>query len=533
MADDTEARRIIERWDEMDARRGTWRSHWQDVTDHVMPRKADIETRRSPGEKRTEKQFDGTAADALDELAAMLFSNMTPPNAKWLSMRAVGLDDEQTTIWLDESIERYLARLRQSNFYQQIHEAYIDIGAIGTAGVFTEEQPITRPGFNGFAFRTLPIAEYVIDEDNQGIVDTVIRRFELTARQAVQRWGDEAGRQVVEAAGIDKRKDEKFEFLHMLAPFDDRDWRQQRTALNPWQSVYVSVRDSAVIQEGGFQEMPVHVGRWSLASGEIYGRSPAMKGLPFVRVLNLIVRWGLEALPYALKPPLLVKEGTVQKGVNQVPGGITEYDGNPQEAPRELTTQARFDVAVDREEGYRQRIERSFAVDELRLKDSPQMTAEEVIERRARMQRAIGPMVGRMERELLRPLVDRTWMMMFRAGEFGPPPPQLRQADEIEVVFEGPLARAQRLDVVESGLNTLRALGNVGQVYPEIRDHFDADEWARDAATALGSGKYLRDPEDIEQQRQQRAQQQQAAAQLQGGLQVAETAAKVAGAAPE
>ena len=157
--------------------------------------------------------------------------------------------------------------------------------------------------------------------------------------------------------------------------------------------------------------------------------------------------------------------------------------------------------------------------------------SEEVIERRARMQRAIGPMVGRMERELLRPLVDRTWMMMFRAGEFGPPPPQLRQADEIEVVFEGPLARAQRLDVVESGLNTLRALGNVGQVYPEIRDHFDADEWARDAATALGSGKYLRDPEAIETTRQQRAQQQQAAAQLQGGLQVAETAVKVAGAA--
>ena len=183
MPEDTDAKRIMERWDEMDARRGTWRSHWQDVTDHVMPRKADIETKRSPGEKRTEKQFDGTAADALDELAAMLFSNMTPPSAKWLSMKPVGLeDDEETTVWLDDSVERYLARLRQSNFYQQVHESYIDIASIGTAAMFTDEQPITRPGFNGFAFRTLPIAEYVIDEDNQGIVDTAFPKAIALAR---------------------------------------------------------------------------------------------------------------------------------------------------------------------------------------------------------------------------------------------------------------------------------------------------------------------------------------------------------------
>ena len=256
-----------------------------------------------------------------------------------------------------------------------------------------------------------------------------------------------------------------------------------------------------------------------------------MKALPFVKVLNLIVRYGLEALPRALYPPMLVKEGTIVGGTLRLtPGAQNQFDGRAEDVPTELVTQARFDVEHAKEESYRQRIEMAFGVDQMRLKDSPQMTAEEVIERRARRFQAMAPATGRVERELLKPLVERTWLMMFRAGAFGEPPPQLLEIDDLEVVFEGPMARAQRSQSLEAGLSLLRTLSPIGQVYPGVRDHFDAEAFARDSAIALGAGKYLRAQDDIQQERQAAAEQQTQAQQLSGGLQVAETLANLQGA---
>lgn len=531
MNDDDLAIEVVRRWEELDGERGTWRAHWQELLDHVMPRKADITSMRAAGEKRTEKQFDGTACDAVDEMVSLLFNNMTSPSQRWFSMDPVGAQgDRDVHAWLDRSVDLLLSEYRRSNLYQQLLEAYVDLVTIGTAAVFSEEQPIERAGFNGFSFRTLPIAEFVIDTDHQGTVDTVYRRFEMTARQAMQKWGDKAGPAVREAFADPRRRDSMLSFIHGLMPRDDRRWHDRRSVAMPVRSVYVAERDKCVIGEAGFHEMPIHVARWSTAAGERYGRSPAMKALPFVKVLNLIVRYGLEALPRALYPPMLVKEGTIVGGTLRLtPGAQNQFDGRAEDMPTELVTQARFDIEHAKEESYRQRIEMAFGVDQMRLKDSPQMTAEEVIERRSRRFQALSPATGRVERELLKPLVERTWLMMFRAGAFGDPPPRLLEARDVEVVFEGPMARAQRGQSLETGMNLLQTLSPIGQIYPGVRDHFDAEAFARDAAVALGAGKYLRDSREIAAERQAGAEQQAEAQQLDQGLAVADTLARMQG----
>ena len=70
MSEDDLAVAVVRRWEELDGARGTWRAHWQDLLDHIVPRKADVVGARAQGEKRTDKQFDGTAGDAVDELVA-------------------------------------------------------------------------------------------------------------------------------------------------------------------------------------------------------------------------------------------------------------------------------------------------------------------------------------------------------------------------------------------------------------------------------------------------------------------------------
>ncbi|MDA1100812.1 MAG: portal protein [Proteobacteria bacterium] len=521
---------IIRRHDALDGARGAWKAHWQEIADYIIPRKATVNRTPSPGGKRTERQFDGTAADAVDELVATLFNNMTNPAQQWFGLRPIGGPgglDEQVPVrrWLDQSVETMTATLGQSNFYQQILEALVDLATMGTAGIFSEEQPwrlTAGPGgapagsFRGFNFRTLPIAEYVIDVDNQGLVDSVYRKFELTARQAVQRWGDDAGKSVNEAFADETKRHQPFQFIHGLAPRDDRAWPQsptdKRATAMPVASTYVAVRDRHIIGESGYRELPVHVARWSLSSGEIYGRSPAMKALPFVKVLNTMVRYGLEALPRALYPPMLVKEGTVIGGTLRLSAGaVNHFDGSVDERPGELVTQARFDVEHAKEDIYRQRIEQAFGVDQMRLRDDRQMTAEEVIERRHRRFQALAPMTGRIERELLKPLVERCWMMLLGGGAFGDPPRELGAADSLLVTFEGPLARAQQRHGIDAGMDTFRTLAPLAQIYPGLADHFDADGYARDVAKALGSARYLLSAEDVKQTRQARAKAQAAA----------------------
>ncbi len=524
---------ILRRWDDLDAERGTWKAHWQDIAEHVIPRKAEINARRGRGEKRTEKQFDGTAADAVDELVATIFNNMTNPAQDWFALRPVGLKgDRQVAMWLDASVEQMLGALSESNFYQQILEALIDLVTVGTAAVYSEEQPLQQgdgqpgakagaggSGFNGFNFRTLPIGEYVIDEDNQGLVDCVYRKFELTARQAVQRWGKDAGESVNLAYEDERRRHDSFEFIHCLKPRDDRKWADLRDVAMPVASTYVAVKDKHVISEGGYHELPIHVARWTLSSGEKYGRSPAMKALPYVKTLNLMVRYGLEALPRALYPPMLVQEGTiVGNTLRLTPGALNQFDGAIDQRPSELVSQARFEIEHAKEEVYRARIEQAFGVDQMRLRATGQMTAEEVIERRARRFQAMAPMTGRVERELLKSLVERCWLMMLGQGAFGEPPRQLAQADRVEVVFQGPLAQSQRRNRINAGLETYQALAPLAQLYPGVLEHFDADGFVRDLAEAMGSGAYLIDGEQVRQAKAQRQQMMQMAqmAQLQG-----------------
>ena len=54
-------------------KRTTWESHWQEIADFVVPRKADITKKRTQGDKRNAQIFDGTANPEALLLPLFLF----------------------------------------------------------------------------------------------------------------------------------------------------------------------------------------------------------------------------------------------------------------------------------------------------------------------------------------------------------------------------------------------------------------------------------------------------------------------------
>ena len=86
MADDL-AIDLMKRFGALESQRQTWESHWQEVGDFIIPRKADITRVRSPGDKRTELIFDGTAGMAAQLLSSSLHGMLTNMSTKWFSLQ--------------------------------------------------------------------------------------------------------------------------------------------------------------------------------------------------------------------------------------------------------------------------------------------------------------------------------------------------------------------------------------------------------------------------------------------------------------
>ena len=180
-----------------------------------------------------------------------------------------------------------------------------------------------------------------------------------------------------------------------------------------------------LLLEEGYHEFPAPTPRWSKMSGRNLGEWSRTPGPAGCEDPQQATEFTLKACAKAIDPPLMVRHDGIYGGVIRTnPSGITyvksNETGNPSMAPIPLGT--RWDVVKLEIEDLKQAIRESFFVDQLSLKESPQMTAEEVRARIEQMQKMLGPTLGRIESEFLNPLIQRVFNIMFRAKALNPPP---------------------------------------------------------------------------------------------------------------
>tara|TARA_R100000963_G_scaffold9016_1_gene5935 strand:+ start:4536 stop:6215 length:1680 start_codon:yes stop_codon:yes gene_type:complete len=500
---------IKKRCSKMESQRQTWENHWQEILDYVMPRKAEVSFQRSKGEKRTEVLFDSTAVTACTLLAASLQGTLTSPSLPWFSLKLRDQDlnqERDIQVWLEDTANRMYDVFNESNFNTEVHELYLDLVSIGTGALFVEE---SRKGFNeeGVHFNALHIKEYFIAENINGQVDTLYRKYKLTARQAVQEFGeDNVGEKVLEAAK--EKPDKTFNFIHAVEPTEDYERATGKSATKlPFHSCHVCMEDKMKVRVGGYNEFPYLVPRWSKATGEIFGRSPSYNALPDIKTVNKAVEIGLKAWAKAIDPPLLVQDDGVIGRVRMTPGGISvvRNDG----AVKPLQIGSNWQITDMKENQLRTAIRQAYYSDQLQLQEGPQMTATEVQVRYELMQRLLGPTLGRFQSEFLNPLIERIFGIMLRNNALLERPEMLTEA-EIDIEYVGPLARSQRMEEVTAIDRLYELVFGVAQADPSIMDLIDHDVAMRARATLLGVPKtILRGQDTVDDIRQQRAEQQQ------------------------
>ena len=401
---------IVSRFEYLESQRANWDSHYQELADYMLPRKADIVRKRARGEKRMELIFDGTALQSVDLLASSLHGMLTSGATPWfhLTLKDDELGrDEEVQAWLEDTSSRMMRAITMSNFETEVHEMYVDLVVFGTGCMFVEMDNTS------LRFSTRHISEFYVAEDQYGIVDTVFRKYRLPARQAVQRFGIENVGKFIQKT-FEKKPDEEVAILHSVMPRKERDPTKRDNKNMPFASVYICMETKMVIQESGFQEFPYVVPRFLKATGEVMGRSPAMVALPDVKMLNLMSKTIIQAAQKLIDPPLLVPDDGFLLPVRTQPGGLNFFRSGTRDTITPLNTGANIPIGLSMEEQRRTAIRSAFYVDQLLTGGSPNMTATEVVQRQEERMRVIGPVLGRLMNEMLRPMIDRIFALMLR-----------------------------------------------------------------------------------------------------------------------
>ena len=538
----TLARWVMDRESALREARYLWDPDYQDITNLMAPFCADTLTPRSLGSSRTRQIFDATGMHALQKLAANLQGEVTNAAIDWhrLQLREEGLrEDQETNAWLSAVNTHLLALYGASNFYQSMHTFYLNYAAFGTAALFIGDAQSLQSGYApGVAFHPIPHGTYVVGENADGVVRTLIRRCRFTPVQALQMFRDGCSEKTRERLDSPMLMDVPQTYLHAIWERETSRPGSMNNKEFPIASAYIEQETQHLCDESGYLEWPCPVARWEKLSDAPWGFGPGHMALPDVRTLNLMKELQIQMLTLWVQPPLKQVAESVFGAVSLEPLAINIVKRPDDLMPMELG--GRPDLVQISQQDLRQSINDTFFVAQLDALPAPEqgrMTAYEVAQRLGIRARLLGPAFHRLLVEALNPTIDRVFGLEWRKQQIPLPPTQVLEAaarhqGQIDIEYLGPLARAQKSADVQS-ITQIYAVG--AQIMQstqrsELFDVIDEDLAIRKAADAANvPPELIRDSLAVAKLRAAR---QAAHAQLQQGQQMQQVAQSLGQVAP-
>ena len=528
--------RCAHRWESLKRERKSWVSHWQEISEVLTPRTGRfLATDNNRGDKRHRAILDNTGTRALRTLAGGMMAGMTSPARPWFRLTTMNPElDESYEVkkWLGDVTGIMQLIFNKSNVYRALHTAYEELGAYGTSATIILDDPE-----NVIHCMPLTIGEYAIATDGRGRVNTLYREFRMTVSQLVQEFGYENCSGAVQAMFDQRQFDEWVTVVNAIEPRNMRDPEKLDAKNMPYMSVYFepASEDGKILRESGFRTFPCLCGRWGVSGGDIYGTSPGMEALGDLNQLQQEQMRKAQAIDYQSNPPVLVPADLKDDESAIVPGGTVFVDS----ASQAQMVRSAFDVPLNLNfllqdiQDVRGRINEAFYKDIFMMlteQGGDRMTATEVAERHEEKMLMLGPVLDRLNSEMLDPLIS---LVFDRLVEYDmlPPLPEELQGVELNVDFISILAQSQKAVTTNAIDRFTNTLGVVAGIKPEVLDKFNADRWADLYADSLGIDAQLIVPaKTVEMIRQQRAEAQQQQAQMEQAQAMAATAKDAAAA---
>lgn len=484
--------KIVSRWVELKQARDPYLAQWLEISQQITPASGrffeGVEGAKNEGRERWNRIYDNTAVRAANILAAGLMSGMTDPSTQWFALTTGDPDldaSHATKLYLDR-VQRILEMcFTRTNTYQALHHCWREVGCYGVAAMVVLED-------RDYGIHCYPLVagEYALGTNDRGQPDKLYRKFSMTAEQLVTRFGrSNLPRNVLDCYDA-HRPDKTFRCLHAIEPRLKHDPSKQDNRNLPWRSVVI-VLDSgddkeSIVEDSGYNEFPAVVGRWGASASDVYSEEcPGMMALGDALQLQHEQLQKGNAIDYQVNPPRILPVSARDNEIDFAPGGVTFMD-LPTSSSQ---VQSAFNVGLNLQyltadiAETQRRINQAFNVDMFLMISGATgtMTATEVAERHQEKLVVLGPVLSRLNNEVLKRLIERTFNILSRAGQLPPPPPEL-QGRQLSIEYTSMLARSQRAIRANSMDQFLTRVGNVAQFLPgvvkKINPYNIVDEYA-------------------------------------------------------
>jgi hypothetical protein len=557
MLDADAVNRLLERNQELQTLKVPWLPLYQSLAMFILLRKQyfTIDSLKSPF--MLNHVYDSTPGNSAQFAASSIVGQIMPnPYESFEFVPMVAEDDEvyDDTYEMFETVNDvmpHILNMPDAGAMNSVLECVLDMVIFGIGSIQVED--IKDSFATPVRYRAADAKVMNIDEDQFGKVDTVYLNREVSVMKVVQKYGYDDCSKRIQALYNGPSRDSKVKILHAIQPRLERDPLKLGNLDMAYGSYHVELDTRHVLQESGYDELPIIVSRFWKIVGEMQGRSPAMDALPDIRALNKLVEMFERAGEMGLDPPKMISSEDVL-GAGKIPWGPgvdipvhwNARMGTDRMKPIEIIqTVQNPSWALERIRDLRQFIQQSFMVQQLTdLNNTSRQTLGEAQIRNELRMFQLGPILNRVLCELLGPLLERSFNILLARGFFGVIrgsvqdfrlqaqgiTPKYISQDFIQkrqmglkgfrINFISPAARLMKLEE-KQGLQELVAtaqqMATAG--WPSALDMINVDQVLRESQHLSGaSSKLLNSPDAVQKIRAAKAQQTAQQMQLQSQL---------------
>lgn len=491
---------MLQSYEKAQAVRLNFEDLYDEIYEYCLPQRQGFKN-YSVGERRDDKIFDETAVVGIQEFASRLQSGLTPNFARWADFvtgqEVPEEEKDDVNNALDGVTDYVFEILQTSNFAQEIHECFIDL-ALGTAVICVMEGDAVNP----IRFQSIPLPHVVLDTGPDGKVDHVYRERMMKNEDIPVAYPNGILTPQM-AERISRNPESKTKILEVSCRLYD----------DPNEEKYgyyvIDINEKVMIMSEvytGVGSNPFIAFRWSKASGEVYGRGPALNALSAIKTCNLTIEMILENAQMAISGIYQIDDDGIINvdTINLVPGTVIPKAPNSQ-GLQPIRAAGSFDVANLILNDMRNNIKRALYNDMLGDPNKTPASATEVAERMADLSRKIGSAFGRLQSEMVQPLLQRVVYILQKQGRIEMPTVNGR---EVKIRSVSPLAQAQSNQDIVSLNRFLQTVG--GSFGPEILNILISSE-----ETALYLAKKFGVPDNLIRDADERQQLVQMAQQMQ------------------
>lgn len=494
----------------------SWRPHWREIQTNLLPERGFFHEHQQSdmlGQKMHRDIVTGVPAKAARNLAAMMKAGLTSPQKPWFKLRLANSELAER-----HAVRSYMARAEEilyavfqgSNFYEATHDVYLEQVGFGTGCCFLMEDSEDL-----FRFYPQTVGTYWLAQNGRREIDTVHRRFPMTAKAIVETFGEDKVSDAVREAAKSSQAYRDFWITHAVYKRTGYDPAKVDNTNMPWASVYWEYKNGEQpLRVSGFKTKPFVAPRWYNNGIAPYGRGPGMDALSDANMLYEIAETALIAGHRQVDPPLRAP-ANYRDQLNNAPGAFNWMASQEPAHAIGPIYQPNYGIrdAMELWDRVIMGINQHFFADLfIYLMNRPGVTATEIAERHEEKLLLLGPVIERQMDEFLKPVIERCFSIINDRGLLPDPPPEIAGM-EVEVEFVSILAQAQKL-VGTGAINELAGyVAAIAAFDPGAALKFDAAQSIDVYARLLGVDPSIVKPDEVYNAELQQMQQQQQMAQ--------------------